>query len=509
MKKVYIFFALIALLFCACSRVEEMPLLIQDEAPVIYQMDIKVAFNPETRGVSFGADGVTITSEFEETDCIYVYNETKQAFARSLTSATVAPLIALHPSNFSENYCDLSGSLSFYVWDEDLGDFGEWKVISVDEGDTYSLFYKMNNPSAVSSSTPLFDYSFQDGSASTASALDFAVVTGVTMTKSASTLTAPEGVVLSNIQSMFRLRLSYTDEESAPIATAPTITAMTVSTANGTLVYWYEPTDTGDEYDMDLIPLDTPVVFSENNDIYLSLSFHYDSTHPAADDELILTAKDSDNNIYKGVITVPSGGFSASNYYYGALTMEKQVVGAASFNVYRKVGDELTNLNLTVPDVYYISVPDGVEYVLEGSCSGYAFDLSDNSATIILAGDENPVTATWEGSGAPFIWAETDLTVVLDCDYVIYCPNRDEAIWAGELTGNLKLETTGGTRTLSVTVPHYEGSYPHYGIYGEDNYWRNQVAQDLAVDGFAVTRSGGPDSNGETDTWVYTVTPNP
>lgn len=499
MKKYIVSLAIVALALCACNRVE-MHDVIADGGATVYQLDLRLGFSPRTRAVSFDGDGVTISTQFQETDCIYIYNETKGAFARTKTDEIHAPLIALHPHNISGAFCDLSGSLSFYVWNSGLN---EWIDVAVEDGDKYSLFYQMNRPSEGSSMNPLFDYSDQDGSATSASVHDFAVATDVTMAKTVTTLSAPEGVLLENLQSMFRLRLSYTDEDSAPIA-APSIASMSVSTKNGTLVYWYKPTDTGDEYDLDLIPLDTPVVFSENNDIYLSLAFHYDSTHSATDDELILTASDG-TDAYKGTIAVPSGGFVNSNYYYGELTMVKQAE-EPSFGVYRKEGDNLIRVALDEPRKYTISIPNGIEYVFKGSCSGYAFELEDNAATIILTGNEDPVSASYFGT-YDFIQSDEDLTIVLDCNYVINCPNCVTAIWSSD---NLRFKTTGGSHTLTVNV---KNNTAYYGIYGDSNFdaylYCIEDVQLLADEGFSVSYEGPTNNNDGTIKWVYTVTPNP
>lgn len=490
-----------------------MPEVMPDDTPMAYYLDIRVGFNPETKGVTFGSNGEEITSQFETTDCIYVYNETKGAFARTPESPTSAPLTALHPSNISGNLCDLQGSLSFYVWDSGSN---MWTIVSVDEDDTYSFFYQMNLPSPGSSQFPLFDYSDQDGSAASASAHDFAAQTNVGMTLSAGSLTLPDGILLKNLQSMFRLRLSFTDGDAA-MSPAPSISGLTVGTKNGTLVYWYLPTKTGEEYDIDSIPLDTTVVISESNDIYLSLAFLYDDGHLAEGDELILTAKDSDNNIYQGTIPTPSGGFVNSKYFYGDLAMAKQIE-EPSFSVSKKVGDVVTRLGLLGPDHYTINILDtpGIEYVFSGSCSGYSFDLKENSVTVVLTGNEDPVTASWSGN-RPFIQTEEDLTLVLDCNYVITCPNSEKAIQCSEYPagGILKLGTTGNMQTLTV-ITNDDGTWS-YGIYGDGNYdaWMYEYTDShydnieaIAVDGFTVSRDGPIDNNDGTYTWIYTVNPN-
>ena len=507
MKKFVLLSIIVSLALCACHRVE-MHDEISAGGDTVYQLDMSLGMGMRTRAVSFGNDGETITSQFQDTDCIYVYNETKHAFARTWISGNEAPLTALHPKNISGNFCNLSGSLTFYVWDEDLGDFGEWKVITVDDGDSYSLFYQMNQSLVLSSAYPMFDYSYQDGSATSASAHDFAAATGITMAKTASTLTAPEGVVLGNLQSLFRLQISFTDEDSNPMAAIPSISAMTVSSANETLVYWYEPTKTGDEYEMDLISLDIPVVFSEDNDIYLSLAFHYDSAHPAADDELILTAKDTDNNIYEGVVTVPSGGFVASNYYYGELTMEwKRKSQSKVLPVVTREdgGDEVEPESDGKFDYNGSSEPDPTQISISGDSRGYYFNFGNN-AVVTLGGDG---AAVYAGSNHSFLFGEIGLSIILASNYSIDCRNYETAIWAD--WGYLTLATTGESYTLTVMA----NKSGYRGLYGDFNYVDSSYDPGvLAASGFSVSLSGtteGPDNDddGAPDyyTWVYTVSP--
>ena len=142
----------------------------------------------------------------------------------------------------------------------------------------------MNIPSPGHNNYPCFDYTTNsddtinpNGSMTNVSEFDFAEATGVELVKKASSLTIPSGVLLENLQSMYRLRVSYTN---GGVATTPsTIASLSVNSKNGTLIYNYSPTHTNDPsrpdapYSYGSFSLVSPV-FSADNDIYLSLSFH-------------------------------------------------------------------------------------------------------------------------------------------------------------------------------------------------------------------------------------------
>ena len=222
MKKTFLLIASAALALCACNKVDH-PEGGEKEAPLVYHLNIQASMDPQTKGVTFGADGESVTTGFEDTDCIYVYNKTKSAFARNATG----DFTVLHPAEISSSgkSCKLSGDLSFYFWNG-----SEWENVPVEETetDTYALYYQLNNPGTGSSTTPIFDYSYQDGGILSVSEFDFAEAADISMTLSGSTLTVADGVQFKNLQSMFRQRLSFT---KGGVATVPgTLTSLEVST---------------------------------------------------------------------------------------------------------------------------------------------------------------------------------------------------------------------------------------------------------------------------------------
>ena len=499
-KTVYIAFA--ALGFCACNN----DVILNDtlRTPVVYHFSLEASFDSQTKGVTFDADGQSISTQFESDDKIYIYNETKQAFARFYNVYNGDyELSYLQPGSISADgsSCTLTGELSFYKLDEE----DEWVEVTIEGGDEYSLFYQMNDPDYFYSSTkpiPRFDYSLQDGSASSASDCDFAEATGITMTLSGTTLTVPNGIRFENLQSMFRQRLSFTKEGET--VTPGTITKLTVGTINETLLFYYRPDQDDPYWAFDSFDIDDPVITSDG-DIYLSLAFYYTEDSPAAGDQLVFTAIDNEGNVYQCAKNVPEGGFQKSRYYYGTSELEWQYQKVKPALTRSDGGDddELIPDSDGMYDIYSNDDDKPAEVTISGNSMGYNFWFKC-SAVITLDGNG---TASSSASNNDFICADYDIAIVLASDYTIICPNYETAIWAGYYYGGLKLSTnTGREQKLTVTT---NNDY-YCGIYGDDNYYEGEDSSvnDLAATGFTVTRSETQENSDGTYTWVYTVTPN-
>ena len=255
-----------------------------------------------------------------------------------------------------------------------------------------------------------------------------------------------------------------------------------------------------------------PPVFSSDNDIYLSLAFKYDDVDHLADgDELILTAKDEDGNVYQGAKLVPSEGFKNSCYYYGSMTLEwkKQDIRPTI------TPNTTENYTLYSDGEYSFDSsenPDPTIFTISGKSVGYYFTLGDQEATITLDGGP----ATYSGT-QPFIYSDcwstvqgvhAALTIELSSNYCIDCRNNNIAI---DSEDDLKLKTTGGgTYTLTVIT----NDLNYRGLYGLSNYKDDSCEPSaLAATGYKVELTSATpvdeDSDGNPDyyTWVYTVTP--
>lgn len=465
----------------------------ESQAPV-YQVSIPATLGggAQTRAVEFGADGSTITTKFVNTDKVYVYNVTKGAFACDATSSHNA--VALTPSSISGDgqSCTLSGELSFYKKDG-----GSWSSVTVESTDTYALFYNMSIVNSGSPAYSSFDYegsySGTKPNGANATAYDFAQATGVTMTLDGSTLKPSANVTFTNLQPMFRQRLSFTQGSGGEGSTTPTISQLTISTKNGTLVSLYKPLS--DTYERSEIYIDAPTIDS-NGDIFLALAFNYDGSHSATGDQLILTALSDDGHVYECKKNVPTGGFVAGKYYHGTMTL------AWKEQRYAKP----TVSPATEPSGYvYEMYGSAVAYSISGTSKGYRFENANfTSCTVTLSSltaqfGETAFISCQYSDGYP------DMTIALSGANSITCDNATAIKYE---SGKVLLSGNG---TLAVTV----SSADYCGIEGT-NYTSSSnshattteldVSDALAAPGHKVTRSARSESDGKY-TWTYTVAP--
>ena len=231
----------------------------------------------------------------------------------------------------------------------------------------------------------------------------------------------------------------------------------------------------------------------ENNDVYFALAF--DETNLPTG-HLLFDAADFNGNYFSGAKDIPDGGFGNGKYYYGDLEL--------AFNLHRDM-PVVTDINSAPvwPNAYdFYIVGNGT--TISGNSEDYSF-YPGESGTITLTGNgtaskvvNSSVNSFIHHRGLP-----CDLTITLGSDYTIFCPNTDTAINMYN-KGFLKLATTGGTQTLTVSV---KGNTTK-GLVGT-NYTGTQAASALAADGFIVTlANSSPTANSDgIYTYVYTVTP--
>ena len=504
--------AVFTLALCGCNRVDNLESNEKTATPTVYHLSIQASMDSQTKGVTFDPDGERVASRFEVGDKVYVYNKTQGALARHWDDEEYDYLATPIILTSAGQTCTLEGDLTFFKLDGD-----EWKEISHNEGDEYCLFYQINDPDCSFGANyyPRFDYSVQDGSADSASQCDFAEVSNVQLKLSETTLTVPGNVRFTNLQSMFRQKLIF--KNSASETVTPTIKSFSIDTENGTidtenetLIFYHYPTcDIGGspkKYQNFSIDIDDPVIPDGN--IYLALAFYYPD-EASKNDKLILTATDTEGNVYRCIKDVPDGGFQNGKYYYGDCLMEwdHQIIKPT---VTRSDGGDPDELEPS-DDYYdiYSGTSGEISISISGSSNGFYFYLNSDPATVTLAGNG---TAVYPDNN-PYIYGNGgDLTVVLDSDYTIVCPNHAGTIWS-EL-GNLKLRTEGvGSKKLTVTASTkgYRGLYGYIN-YGTDEEIDGKDAKDaevssLAAVGFTVTCSDRIDNSDGTYTWVYTVTP--
>ena len=471
----------------ACS-VED-SIVKEEQTPAAQQEGLKVTFTATfddgaaTRGVSFGSDGTTSTSTFVVGDKIYIYNETQGKLERNYLTVS-------HISDDGKT-ADFSGTL-------------DGRYIP---GNALKLYYNVSYYNEKNLELSRFDYQgVLNGSASSASACDYAIANATVGSVSSGTLTLSAPVTLQKMQSVFRQRLTFKNtNEGQPIT--PNIVQLTVSSLENKLNWLYFLN--GDAYEMP-IAIPNPTIDS-NKDIYLALHFSDGST---SSDALTFTAIASDGNVYVGTKTAPSEGFKNGKYYYGNLTLVKsddKVLPTISwYNV--QGGVEVTpdenNRYQIIPQNDYIDIG------LSGISKGYCFRPWACSNTLVRL---NNFTAKWKDTNTEFIQARSinfvlDIigTNTIECRYSNYCITNSDP-------GTTRIIKLSGSGTLTVTANSknfcgiYGNNYqdiatstnPNSNLYFRDN--AQDVTAQLAADGYTVIRSARSGSGPYT--WTYTVSP--
>lgn len=476
MKKLFCILAIVALGLTACdTNISPEPIRQQ-----VYHFTIPVSIGSDagTKAVEF--DGTSgITSKFLETDKIYVYNVTKDAWARTGINGGEG-YGYLQPSALKNEgmSCTLTGDLSFYTRNPN---HYYWEAVTeLDATDTYNLYYqaKVDNDKLV------FDYTnSQEGSQASVSSLDYARALGVTMSLSDNTLSADGHVQFKNYGSLFRQRLSFSGTENAPTS----LRYLKIKRESGGKListnYLCSRIDSEDVISV----FGNSSIMDGNGDVYFALAV--DESDPPTGD-LIFEAADFNGNYFTGSKALPASGLQNGKYYYGNLEL--------AYNSHRNIpvvtdsnGDPVwPNMN----DEYHLG--DGA--IISGDSDGFICETKP-SVTVTLTGNG---TANFAGEG-PFLISSLfyDLTVNLASNYTINCPNATEAICSANV---LRLKTSGGTYTLTVT------SKPNtFGLFGASNYNSDSspYPSSLAADANTTVSLTSDSVNSDgTHTYVYTVT---
>lgn len=457
----------------------------------------------QTRAVAFGNDGSTITSTFNVGDLVYVYNETQGAFACESDGTPIALTLTAGDIKNEGKSCTLSGNLTFYKDDGTDPYNPHFVAVNPGENDTYSFFYNMSYVYCDYPEASSYDFIDQDGSATKASACDYAMKSGVTMTASGNALAPSATVTFQSLQSMFRQRLSFTKGPNGEGSTSPTIKHLNVNTKNSTLAGGFSPlrqlgvyyTSKYDVYDMDI---DDPVITSDG-DIYLSMAFDYGEGHEAAGDKLQLEAIDTEGHVYVASKAVPTGGFTIGKYYHGAMTL--------AWSEQRYIKPTVTP-SVSPSSTYQYNINGGgaaLAYTISGTSKGYNFHITNYSSCTLTLSSLNAEydQGGYIGSGS------AGLNLVVNGANTLNCPNGQLA--AGYDYGNLKL-SGNGTLTITTNSANFCGlKGANYTSSNNNNSTTTSVdvTSLLAADDYLVTRSARTDNSDGTYTWTYTVTPKP
>lgn len=528
MKKYIIPFAILALGLTACNKAIEIPQETTADTPVFYfNLPASIGGDPSTKAVTLGES--TATSTFEASDKVYVFIQrgsgvsATTAVAHNGTDASTY----LTPTNITGASCTLEGALKFFIDDND-----SFAPFAPAVDDVVYLCYNMSNPVedySYSLSMSYFDYSRQNGSkdediydeffgdiflaSQGAAGLDYAMakmkVTGITGNGTdgySLTMVQYEDETKSdahfeNLGSMFRQRLTFTDQNGDAIA-APTIERFTVRfEGDDCFVGYYWPFySSGPYYEADMLSIDNPIISAEG-DLYLALMF----SDANKDLPLVLEATDTYGNVYSATKAAPAGGFGNGKYYYGSATLAWQkciiptVTGTSATPVYR----------------CFTITEDPFDFTISGNSEGYNFELSEgHGGTITL----DNLTAFKDGVfiSQDFKDPNADISLVLTGTNNITA----DSYWGILVYGNLKLSCTGASATLTVTITYDDTgtcgiSGDNYSSDGDPDVDFNKyniateldVSDMLAAPGFTVIRSARTDHADSSHTWTYTVTP--
>ena len=447
----------------------EQPATEQPAAVKTYQVNIAATLDEsQTRAVTFNNDATppTATGRFDESEPVYVYNETKGVLLSGV----------LNPTDISADgkSCNLTGDLTG----------------TIEASDQLTLLYNMIYDTDPANCF-FYYYTGQDGSES--GVVDGGMATGVNATISGSTLTTATTVTFAMQQAIFRLK--FTDGTN----TINVKTLIIECTGSDVVGYYYPFADESSQYLEQSISVNPTTPTSDY--LYVALGIN-ESAEPSA---LTFTVTDDEGNVYTATKAAPTSGFKNGKYYYSSdatvLTWQTKLVkptitwtSVADFT--EKEPDELNWYYVTGPwngETYGPS-----EFTISGTSVGYRF-YAYNGATIHL----DNLDAIHDYYDIDLIHSTNDqFELILDINGTnsITCKNNEYSIYAD---GTLKLMGNG---TLTVTANRSE----LYGLYADLNYksGNNSDPSVLAADGYTVTRSDMTDNGDGTYTWTYTVAKN-
>lgn len=502
--------AALTLFTIACSNEDlfiEQPKASANEAPVYhFNIPANMGNGNETRGVTLGES--TVTSTFETTDEIFVYNVTKNAWAK-VGGNFYDKFASLQPSTLENEgkSCTLTGDLSFYTFDPlNPG----WTAVAIDATDTYNLYYKAAaNDDYGCLSYVGFTYDEQNGTKATnnndgngnvdygTAHYDYALAEGVTMSLSGSTLTLDGSISFARYGSLFRQRLSSFTKAGNPVSPAPTsFRSLTISSEHEILVnanyFWDFYGNGGITKKDNLIIKSATSVTDANNDMYFALAF--DNTALQAGDKLYFEVEGYDGNHYRGEKTIPAGGLQDGKYYYGDLDMV--------WTSQRAIPTVTASDASPILPTKYDSFEFGDGATISGNSDGFNFYMTGGGSVTLTGNGTASADAMTFNSYMFSCEYNQSMTIILGSDYAfIHRPNEDTAIGTNG-SGNLYLKTTGGSHTLTITVK--EQSFG--GLYGY-NHNGSQPVSDLAADAnTTVVLTSDTDNGDGTHTYVYTVT---
>ncbi len=455
MKKISIFGIAAALMMgtvalSSCSN-DELP--VENEAQIAkngaktYSFSVQAVMDNEAGTRVFDEIGEsTISSKFDENEAVYVFIEKENGNIAYGCDKDDNTKMALYPTDVSAD------GASCKIVTDNLTFIPKSSTFEVEVGDKVYLYYGMT---VDTNSNPLEGYfNFTTaGSKDIAQKMDYnkaeMVITGVD-DEGKLTLVQKEDETktnfsFTNINSIFRQKLTIRDENGDEINDYSTIKKVVISSASNKTVKHYYPFG-NEAYEYGPIVIDNPDLTDGN--IYFSTIF----SGGGENDAITFTAYDADGKTYRYTKDAPDGGFVNNMYYYGENPTELAWISNDTEPI-------IVNYNEDSGFPYYEIWDDPANFSLSGDRQDNVFMLI-NGGTVTL----DNINATIFADSQPFMMVGNDyngLTLNLKgASYITMNSGASAFVSMGAAVLKLRCEGESATLTIfSITNPvnNYSG----------------------------------------------------
>lgn len=433
------------------------------DAPKTYTLSIPATFGDKSslsKAVTLSGtdDAPTATGTFDDSEKIYVYNETKSAMCSNDDNY-------LRPTDISADgkSCTLSGSF----------------IGTIDPNDQITLLYNLS----VFNSNPSSCYFSYTGASDI---IDGGIAEGLTVTST------DDGKFTTNTAAKFQLcqsifRFKFVDDGGNPI------NVKTLLIESRAIAGTYRPLESESYYKYSGTQVTKTFAAATSDYINIALCIKEE----AKTDAFSFTVIDGANNIYKGTRNAPTAGFKNGEYYFNntPIKLEKQLAIVEPTITWGEGTNAVTPNQYRQYDVYgpYSGGNQPSTLTISGTSEGYYFYLNLGSNTTL-----DNLTAIKDDNW--FIYSSGDLNLTISGTNAITCKSSFQAIF---VDGTLKI-SGNGTLTVTATAVNRKG------LYAESNYTNNNNSDPsvLAAEGYTVTISDMTNNGDGTYTWTYTVKPN-
>ena len=329
MMKSYIFGMAAALMMstAALSSCSSDELTVGNEAQIAKEVAKTYSFSvPATMDDKAGTRVFTITvgenegdedeisSAFSTTEPVYMFIEKEDGSNIAYGNK------ALYPTGVSEDgsTCTIKTPEKAEESEEDFDFIPKTPGFTVEEGDKVYLYYGMTVEPGSNPLEGYFDFTKNDGSKATAENMDYNKAVTTIKSADGGVLTFNDTFSFTNINSIFRQKLTIIDERGNKIDDYSAIEKLVILSANYKTVQRYYPfKDEAYEYGN----IETAGPESEEGIIYFSLIFNNDNKYQS----IVFKTYDKDDLLTHEDSKLPPNdpgnpGFQNNRYYYGEAT---------------------------------------------------------------------------------------------------------------------------------------------------------------------------------------------